>query len=101
MSKTMAEVFEKELKIWDPAMLAMEHRNNAVTCHIFEKTVDLPKHSSQRECVAPRRCCTHPPCSLVALSLLTRVLARVPQTCHQGLFFGGGGCTLGCLDACG
>jgi hypothetical protein len=52
MSKSMAEYFEKELKIFDTSMLLSEHRNNEVTCHLFEKTIDLPKHSSQRECVA-------------------------------------------------
>lgn len=53
MSKSVAEYCEKELKIWDTGMLKFEHRNNEVTCHIFEKTVDLPKHSSQREYYKP------------------------------------------------
>jgi cellulose synthase/poly-beta-1,6-N-acetylglucosamine synthase-like glycosyltransferase len=53
MSKSVAEFAEKELKVWDSSMLKYEHRNNEVTCHIFEKTVDLPKHSSQREYYKP------------------------------------------------
>jgi hypothetical protein len=53
MNKTMQEYFEKDLKVWDSDMVMMEHRNNAVTCHLFEKTVDLPKHSSQREYFKP------------------------------------------------
>ncbi len=53
MHKSVAEYFEKELKIWDNEMLVAEHRNNPVTCHLFEKTVDLPKHSSQREYYKP------------------------------------------------
>lgn len=53
MSKSVYEYAEKELKVWDNSMLKFEHRNNEVTCHVFEKTVDLPKHSSQREYYKP------------------------------------------------
>ena len=53
MSKSMVEFLEKDLKVWDTPMLLHEHRNNEVTCHLFEKTVDLPKHSSQREYFKP------------------------------------------------
>lgn len=48
MNKACLEYMEKELKIWDSNMLLKKHRNNDVTCHIFEKTVELPRHSAQR-----------------------------------------------------
>jgi chitin synthase len=53
MNKSMVEFLEKDLKVWDTGMTVAEHRNNEVTCHLFEKTVDLPKHSSQREYYKP------------------------------------------------
>ena len=53
MNKSMVEFLEKDLKVWDSGMLLPEHRNNEVTCHLFEKTIDLPKHSSQREYYKP------------------------------------------------
>ena len=53
MSKSMMEYLEKDLKVWDSTMVMQEHRNNEVTCHLFEKTIDLPKHSSQREYYKP------------------------------------------------
>lgn len=53
MNKSTAEYMQKDIKVLDPDMIKLEHNLNPVTCHIFEKTIDLPKHSSQREYFKP------------------------------------------------
>ncbi len=47
ISKSMMEYMERDLKLLDPTMMLSEHRGMPVTAHLFEKTIDLPKHSSQ------------------------------------------------------
>ena len=43
----------QELKLFDPDLLRLEHKGNEVTCHVFEKSVELSKHAAQREYYQP------------------------------------------------
>lgn len=53
MNKSMLSFCEKELKLFDPDLLRYEHNGSNVTCHIFEKSVELAKHTSSREYFKP------------------------------------------------
>ena len=53
IEKSMLEYMERKLNIYDKEMLLATHKNNPVTMHLFEKTVSLVKHSSQREHYQP------------------------------------------------
>lgn len=53
MSKSVLQFAEKELKLFDPDLVKVEHNGAPVTAHIFEKSVELAKHTSQREYFKP------------------------------------------------
>ena len=53
MSKSVAEYCEQHLKLWNNNLIELSHEGNDVTCHLFEKTIILPKHSSQKENYRP------------------------------------------------
>jgi chitin synthase len=53
MSKTVLEYCETSLKLWNSDLIELQHDGNAVTCHMFEKTIILPKHASQNENFSP------------------------------------------------
>jgi len=53
MHQSMFDFLQHELHIYDPEMLLATHRGNPVTMHLFEKTVSLVKHASQREHYLP------------------------------------------------
>ena len=53
MHKSMKEFCNKELKVFDEGLLRKEHNGQEVTCHIFEKSVELSKHKAQREYYQP------------------------------------------------
>jgi len=48
MAKTM-EVFLRKNRLWDRRMLLAEHEGMPVTCHVFERTVNLVKSRTTRE----------------------------------------------------
>jgi hypothetical protein len=52
---------QHEMKIYDPSILRTVHHGRPVVMHVFERSVELPKHASQREYHMPlqvrcRRC---------------------------------------------
>ena len=51
--KDVFNYLKYDLKMWDPGMLLSVHKGSEVTCHIFERTVELPRHPSQREYYLP------------------------------------------------
>ena len=42
-----------ELKVYDPSMLQARAQGSQVVMHVFEKSVELPKHAAQREYYDP------------------------------------------------
>ena len=53
MSNEVRDYLASEVKIWEPDMLLKSHKGTDVVCHIFERTVVLPRHSSQGEYFLP------------------------------------------------
>ena len=53
MHKSMIEYCTKELKIFDEGLLRLKYNGSEVSCHIFEISVELPKHKAQREYYQP------------------------------------------------
>lgn len=49
VDKGMMQYLERKIHVMDSDMLLATHKNNPVTMHLFEKTVSLVKHESQRE----------------------------------------------------
>jgi chitin synthase len=42
-----------DLKLFDPEVLCQSHAGRPVVMHLFERTIELPKDASQRECWPP------------------------------------------------
>ena len=53
MAKTVQEYCEQKLLLWDQNMVMMQHNNNDVTCHIFQRTARLPKRDNPNEYYEP------------------------------------------------
>lgn len=53
MSKSVEEYCRNALHLWQPEQVQLTDDGNAVSCHMFEKTVILPKHSSQNKNYSP------------------------------------------------
>lgn len=53
VSNDVQEYLVNDARIWDPGMLLSSHKGSNVTCHIFERTVSLSRHSSQGQCFLP------------------------------------------------
>jgi hypothetical protein len=51
MSSGLVDLLHRELKLYDPTMLNDTLHGRAVNMHIFERPVELAKHTAARECV--------------------------------------------------
>lgn len=59
LNPTTAKYMEDDLKLYDPKLIVTKHLSFNVTMHLFEKSVELPKHHLTREYFYPlqvRRC---------------------------------------------
>jgi cellulose synthase/poly-beta-1,6-N-acetylglucosamine synthase-like glycosyltransferase len=57
MTQTVVDFCTNVLKIWNNDMLRLQHRNNEVTCHIFQRTVRLPVPGKPQEFFDPLQLC--------------------------------------------
>ena len=55
-SDSMLDYLQHEMKLFDPALLRKKHHGRPVTMHLFERSVELSKHKSQREYHYPLQC---------------------------------------------
>jgi cellulose synthase/poly-beta-1,6-N-acetylglucosamine synthase-like glycosyltransferase len=53
MSTQMRDFLTHDLKIFDPSLLRQSHAGRPVVMHLFERTVEMARHSSQREYYHP------------------------------------------------
>lgn len=53
MSSSMEQYLMNTLGVYDKSVLLSAYRGDPVTCHVFEKTVELPKYSSQASSFQP------------------------------------------------
>jgi chitin synthase len=56
MSKSMSDYLQFEMKLYDPTILRSLHKGRPVVLHVFERSVELPKHTSYREYHYPLQC---------------------------------------------
>jgi chitin synthase len=49
MSASMLDYVTHGLRLYDAGILTLAHRGRPVTMHVFERTVELPRHAAQRE----------------------------------------------------
>lgn len=49
VSPSMLDTLEHELRVFDPSLLRAEHLRRPVTMHLFERTVEIARHATQRE----------------------------------------------------
>jgi len=52
-SESMLVYLQDELKIYDPALVRTQFHGSDVTMHLFEKTIQLSRHATQREYYLP------------------------------------------------
>jgi hypothetical protein len=55
-SQSMLDFLQYEMKLYDPALLRTTHNTRPVVMHLFERSVELSKHASQREYHFPLQC---------------------------------------------
>ncbi len=47
MSPSVAKYCQEALRLWDDGMVTEKYRNNDVTAHIFQRTVQLPRSNGE------------------------------------------------------
>lgn len=49
----MLDYLRNDIKVYDPDLIEIQHKNKDVMMHLFEKSVELPKHPTAREYYEP------------------------------------------------
>ncbi|RYE83890.1 MAG: hypothetical protein EOO65_03190 [Methanosarcinales archaeon] len=55
-SQSMLDFLQFDLKLYDPTILRTVHRERPVVMHVFERSVEMSKHATQREYHYPLQC---------------------------------------------
>lgn len=53
MSRDLADLASRELRVFDASMLELRYAGSDTTMHVFERSVELPRHTAAREYFPP------------------------------------------------